>query len=169
MKRKALTFSTHKLLSILLLLGLFFSNADLHGVFAVHAQTSGVSADASLDTSPTPTPTNPSSLNSRTDAISYLGMTFTYPNNWDLQPLPYKNFGFRISSPDIAVDPIGRPLSGAYLGADVFEEDKSNWFNFVSLHQDAEPTDISGHHGVFLLMPLLRQWNGISMLTEDIM
>jgi hypothetical protein len=161
MKQKAINFSTHKLFSILLLLSLVFSNVHLREVLSVHAQASSISANASLNTSPTFTPADPSSMNSRTDVISYLGMTFTYPKNWDLQPLPYKNFGFRISSPDIVVDPIGRPSSGAYLGADVFEEDESNWSNFVSLHHDAETIDISGYQGVLLLMPLLKtmEWH----------
>jgi hypothetical protein len=45
----------------------------------------------------------------------YWAFTISLPPGWNIQTDPYRDFGFRISSPDIHVDPIGSPLDGAYL------------------------------------------------------
>lgn len=59
--------------------------------------------------------------------IDYLGLTFFYPPDWVIQPLPYMDFGFRISSPGAEVDAIGRILKGAYITTDVVPEDHAIW------------------------------------------
>jgi hypothetical protein len=49
----------------------------------------------------------------------YWEFRVSYPAAWRLQPVPYRDFGFRISSPDSRVDPSGRLIEGAYFGAQV--------------------------------------------------
>ncbi len=49
----------------------------------------------------------------------YGGFQVFYPGSWTIQPIPYRDFGFRISSPDIRIDPTGRPLQGVFFSAQV--------------------------------------------------
>lgn len=42
-----------------------------------------------------------------------------YPQGWTLQNVPYRDFGWRISSPDLMVDALGRPLKGGYFGVTI--------------------------------------------------
>ena len=144
MNQKPTIHSIIRLFSVMLLVSLLLSTA-YNRVSLVRAEAQDMN---------TPTLIDAKSIGSLTDNISYLGMTFTYPNNWSLQSLPYLNFGFRISSPGIIIDPLGRPLSGGYLGAAVFSETESDWFNFVSRQPDGEEISISGHRGILLAVPL---------------
>ncbi|NUQ05481.1 MAG: hypothetical protein HUU31_16450 [Anaerolineae bacterium] len=52
-----------------------------------------------------------------TSEIDYLGLRFLHPTDWRVQPYPYADFGFRISSPNLEIDPLGNPLQGAFVSA----------------------------------------------------
>ena len=49
----------------------------------------------------------------------YWEFRVAYPAGWTLQPVPYRDFGFRISSPTSHLDPLGRLITGAYFAAQV--------------------------------------------------
>jgi len=57
----------------------------------------------------------------------YWGLSIWYPANWNLQSNPFQDFGFRIGSPDLTVDPLGRPYSGAFLAVLVREMTEEEW------------------------------------------
>ena len=81
--------------------------------------------------------------------VPYLGLKFTYPNSWTIQPLPDLDYGFRISSPEIVLDPTGNPLSGAYISADIWPETETDWLDFSS-NPDGESIVISGYEGILV-------------------
>ena len=47
--------------------------------------------------------------------------SFSHPQDWSLQPYPYIDWGWRLSSPDAQVDVMGRPTRGAFLSLYVVE------------------------------------------------
>ena len=57
----------------------------------------------------------------------YWGFSISYPADWNLQNLPFKDFGFRISHPDLSVDPLGRPTRGAFLAVSVRGTTEKEW------------------------------------------
>jgi hypothetical protein len=80
----------------------------------------------------------------------YWEFRVSYPGGWILQPVPYRDFGFRISSPDSRVDPLGRLNAGEYFAAQVIAISSQDFAAFrVQLEGQAiqQHTDrvISGH------------------------
>lgn len=50
----------------------------------------------------------------------YWAFHILYPSDWQIQNIPYKDFGWRISSPNLTTDPLGRPTLGGYFGVSAF-------------------------------------------------
>lgn len=102
---------------------------------------------------PTPTitftPSSPDFSDLVEYTVPYLGMIFSYPSTWTLQPLPYMEAGFRISSPNILVDSLGRPSSGGYINAAVSLSSDAEWEKFI-LSNLGESVDILGYRGIKL-------------------
>jgi hypothetical protein len=92
---------------------------------------------------------NPDSVDKLEYTVPYLGMTFSYPSTWTLQSLPYKDFGFRISSPNISVDALGRPTSGGYIGATIETISAQEWNDF-NFNHSGELINIFGYQGLKL-------------------
>ncbi len=63
---------------------------------------------------------------------SYWAFTASYPSNWTLQKSPYRDFGLRISSPDIVVNELGDPVQGAFLSVFVKPMSPSEWETYHS-------------------------------------
>jgi hypothetical protein len=62
---------------------------------------------------------NPESWNEFIDP--YWAFKISYPSDWILQSSPSRDFGWRVYSPDLNMDPVGRPLTGGYLSVDIRE------------------------------------------------
>lgn len=62
---------------------------------------------------PVPHITGSNSWNTYTDP--FWAFSLVYPPSWYLQNFPYRDFGFRLTSPDVEVDPLGRPHQGVLL------------------------------------------------------
>ncbi len=62
----------------------------------------------------------------------YWGFSINYPSDWKLQNSPYRDFGFRIGSPDLTVDPLGHLTNGAFLAVFVREITEKQWDAYVS-------------------------------------
>lgn len=62
----------------------------------------------------------------------YWGFSVLYPSDWVVQPFPYKDFGFRISSPEIEVDPLGKPLNGAYVSVTWLPMPSAEWEEYAA-------------------------------------
>jgi Tol biopolymer transport system component len=55
----------------------------------------------------------------------YWNFRLSYPSDWTLQSSPNRDFGWRLYSPDLVMDPLGRPLSGGYFGVNISQANGS--------------------------------------------
>lgn len=83
-----------------------------------------------------------------------LGIALEVPSNWVIQPDPGRDFGFRISSPGISADPLGRPQAGAALGGTLLKAagrtleeylDAAYWSAVFSSQQEVTVSDAPGY------------------------
>jgi hypothetical protein len=60
-------------------------------------------------------------------ADPHWAFSLSYPKGWSVQNLPYRDFGFRINSPDLETDDVGNPINGSYLSVDVIPMTLAEW------------------------------------------
>lgn len=88
----------------------------------------------------------------------YWGFAVLYPTDWAIQAFPYKDFGFRISSPGIITDELGDLLDGAFIAVNVFAD--------ASGEAGRALLDNLGTQSDAILSPVIqgRQWTQLSIV-----
>lgn len=65
---------------------------------------------------------------------NYWNFELMYPPEWELQNLPWRDFGVRLNSPELIVDELGRPIKGGYLSISASQITVDIWNDYLQNH-----------------------------------